>query len=158
MDSVLLIARLFFGLGLAAHGAQKLFGWFGGHGLRGTAGFFEMLGFRPGRPFALGLFGPAGPAAMVTVMTVAALTVHIRNGFFVSDNGLEVPLLYSFAALLLAFVGPGALSLDAVLGLPWLYGGGVAAAAIAAAVAIGIGVAAVRRSPASAMASQGHGA
>ena len=49
----LLVARLVLGLAMAAHGAQKLFGWFGGHGLTGTTGFMEMLGFRPARPFAL---------------------------------------------------------------------------------------------------------
>jgi len=52
MNTALLIARLFFGLGLAGHGTQKLFGWYGGHGLSGTGGFFETLGFRPGRFFA----------------------------------------------------------------------------------------------------------
>jgi putative oxidoreductase len=53
MDAGILIARLIVGLAIAAHGAQKLFGWFGGHGLKGTAGFFESLGFRPGIFFAL---------------------------------------------------------------------------------------------------------
>src|SRR5205814_7539283 len=89
MDTGLLIARLVFGLLMAAHGAQKLFGWFGGHGLAGTAGFLESLGFRPGRVFAtaaslaelaggllaaLGLLGPIGPALIVSVMIVAAMT------------------------------------------------------------------------------------
>ena len=53
MDLGLLVARLVLGPLMAAHGAQKLFGWFGGHGLSGTGGFFESLGFRPGRLFAL---------------------------------------------------------------------------------------------------------
>ena len=48
MDAALLIARLIIGLGLAAHGTQKLLGWFSGYGLKGTAGFFESIGFRPG--------------------------------------------------------------------------------------------------------------
>ena len=52
MDAGLLLARLTLGLLMAAHGSQKLFGWFGGYGLTGTAGFFEALGFRPGRLFA----------------------------------------------------------------------------------------------------------
>ena len=52
MSAALLIARLYFGLGLASHGTQKLFGWFGGHGLEATSGFFDQLGFRPGRLFA----------------------------------------------------------------------------------------------------------
>src|SRR6185436_20915718 len=87
MDAGLLIARLIVGLGLAAHGTQKLFGWFGGHGLTGTGRFFESLGFRPGRTFAFaaaageiaaglltafGLFGPLGPALMLLVMVVAS--------------------------------------------------------------------------------------
>ena len=76
----LLIARLVLGLAIAAHSTQKLFGWFGGYGLAGTGGYFENLGFRPGRLFAaaaalseitggvlvaLGLFGPIGPALMI---------------------------------------------------------------------------------------------
>ena len=52
MDAGLLLARMVLGLLMAAHGAQKLFGWFGGYGLAGTGGFFESLGFRPGRFFA----------------------------------------------------------------------------------------------------------
>ena len=74
----LLVARMVLGLLIAAHGAQKLFGWFGGYGLAGTGGFFEQLGFRPGRFFAatagttevvggllvaFGLLGPIGPGA-----------------------------------------------------------------------------------------------
>ena len=77
MDTGLLIARLVFGSVMAAHGAQKLFGWFGGHGIAGTGNFFDSLGFRPGRLLAVaaglgevssgllvasGLFGPVGPA------------------------------------------------------------------------------------------------
>src|SRR5258706_4134364 len=96
MNEGLLIARLVLGLLMAAHVAQRLFGWFGGHGLAGTAGFFESLGFRPGRLFAtaaalgevgsgllvtLGLLGPIGPALMLSVMIVAA-SVHWPNGVF----------------------------------------------------------------------------
>src|SRR5919202_2598079 len=93
----LLIARLAVGLGIASHGAQKLFGWFGGYGLKGTGGFLESLGFRPGSLYAaaaglgefggglliaLGLFGPVGPALVIAVMTVASLTAHRGKGFF----------------------------------------------------------------------------
>src|SRR5437870_9608142 len=109
MNTVLLIARLFFGLGLAAHGSQKLFGWFAGHGLTATGGFFESLGFRPGRFFAtaaalgetvggvllaIGLFGPVGPALMFLVMIVAS-SLHVRNGFFATNDGIELPVLYA---------------------------------------------------------------
>jgi putative oxidoreductase len=127
----LLIGRLVVGLGLAAHGAQKLFGWFGGHGLDGTGGYFESLGFRPGRLFAtlagfgefsggvlvaLGLLGPVGPALMFAVMLVAMMQ-HWQNGFFAMNDGIELPLLYATAGVALAFTGPGMYSLDAVLGL-----------------------------------------
>jgi len=134
MDTGLLIARMVFGLLMAAHGAQKLFGWFGGYGLAGTAGFFEQLGFRPGKLFAgaaagtetvagllvaFGLLGPLGPALIVSVMIVAAATVHWQHGLFASNNGIEVPLLYGVAALTLALTGHGAFSLDAALALTW---------------------------------------
>ena len=127
----LLIARLVIGLGMAVHGAQKLFGWFGGHGLQGTGGFFETMGFRPGRTFAflagagelagglltaLGLLGPIGPALMLLVMVVAIVAVHWKHGFLAANNGFELPLLYAAAALVLAFSGPGAYAVDAWLG------------------------------------------
>jgi putative oxidoreductase len=134
MDTGLLIARMVFGLLMAAHGTQKLFGWFGGYGLAGTAGFFEQLGFRPGKLFAgaaagtetvagllvaFGLLGPLGPALIVSVMIVAAATVHWQHGLFASNNGIEVPLLYGVAAVTLALTGFGAFSLDAALALTW---------------------------------------
>ncbi|PYR53739.1 MAG: DoxX family protein, partial [Acidobacteria bacterium] len=124
------------GLLMAAHGAQKLFGWFGGYGLAAVSGYFESLGFRPGRFFAtaaslaefsgglllvLGLFGPIGPALMVSVMIVAAISVHWQNGLFAMSNGIEVPLLYATGATALALTGPGGYSLDAWLGLAPLW-------------------------------------
>src|ERR1051325_7757744 len=104
MDTALLIGRLFFGLGIAAHGAQKLFGWFGGYGLAGTGGFFGRLGFVPGPLFAagavlgesvgdalvvLGLLRPIGPALVLLVTLVATIVVHLKNGFFVTKNRAE---------------------------------------------------------------------
>src|ERR1700676_3459944 len=103
----LLIVRLVVGLGFAAHGAQKLFGSFGGYGLAGTGGFFETIGFRPGKLFAgaaglaefvgglllvLGLGGPIAPMLIIATMVVAILAVHAPHGFFASNNGYELPL------------------------------------------------------------------
>jgi putative oxidoreductase len=127
----LLIGRLVVGLGIAAHGAQKLFGWFGGSGPTGTARYFESLGYEPGRPFALlagigeftsgllvalGLLGPVGPGLMLSVMLVA-MTQKRHNGFFAMNDGLELPLLYAAAAVALAFTGYGQYALDTALGL-----------------------------------------
>ncbi len=158
MDSGLLIARLVLGLALAAHGAQKLFGWFGGYGLKGTGGFFEQLGFRPGALFATlaglgefggglltaaGLLGPVGPALIVLVMLVAIVSVHAPNGFFATANGIEMPLMNVAGALAIAFAGPGGYALDRVLGLldlsrPAIIWPVLAAAVVAAFVTLGM--------------------
>ena len=127
----LLVVRVVVGLIMAAHGASKLLGWFGGYGLRGTGEFFVQLGFQPGRAFAaaaslseiisgllvaLGFLGPIGPALMVSVMIVATLTVHLGQGLF-APKGIEVPLLYAAAAFGLALTGFGEYSVDAMLGV-----------------------------------------
>ncbi len=133
MEIGLLLLRVTIGLTLAAHGAQKLFGWFGGYGLDATGQFFEGLGFRPGRRhafmagavevgggllLALGLLTPLGGALAASVMLVAAVTAHLKNGFFATGGGYEYNLVLGVAALALAFTGPGAISIDALLGLP----------------------------------------
>jgi len=128
----ILVARVVIGLAMASHGAQKLFGWFGGYGLHGTGEFMVQLGFRPGRAFAtaaalgefaggllvaLGFLGPVGPALMIAVMIVAMISVHWSNGFFATNNGIELPLLYATAAFAIALSGYGPYSLDTVFGL-----------------------------------------
>jgi putative oxidoreductase len=158
----LLLVRLVLGLLMAAHGTQKLLGWFGGYGIAGTAGFFEQLGFRPGRFFAttaavseivsgvlmaLGLFGPVGPALMVSVMIVAAVSVHWQHGIFATSNGIELTLLYAAGAFALALTGPGRFSLDAVLQLEWLSAPTFAAVALGIGIVGGIANLAARRVP-----------
>ena len=145
----LLVGRVVIGLLMAAHGAQKLFGWFGGHGLHGTGEFMVQLGFRPGRVFAaaaglgevaggllvaLGFLGPVGPALLIAVMVVAMLTVHWHNGVFAMRNGVELPLLYAIAAVVFAVVGYGRFSLDEALGIASLW------PATLTWVAIGVGI------------------
>jgi len=160
MHEGLFIVRVVAGLVMAAHGSQKLFGWFGGYGLDGTGGFFESLGFRPGRLFAtaaglsefvggaliaLGFLGPVGPALVLAVMIVAAVTVHWRNGLFATTNGIEVPLLYGIIAVLLALSGPGAYSLDALFGLTAFWTPELSWAALLVGIAGGVANVAARR-------------
>ena len=155
-----LVLRLVIGTLMMGHATQKLFGWLGGYGLTGTAGFFEQLGFHPGRLFAtvaslgelvsgllvtLGLFGPVGPALMISVMLVAILTVHLPNGLFAATNGVEVPLLYATAALGLALTGFGAWSLDAALGIGSLWTPALTLAVLVGGVVGAIGNLALRR-------------
>ena len=153
MSIGLLVLRLIVGLTLAAHGAQKLFGWFGGYGLEGTGQFLEQLGFRPGRRqaalagvaeagggllLASGFLTPFAAAAIVAVMIVAAVSVHLPKGFFAHLGGYEYTLVLGTAALAIAFTGPGPVSLDQALGIDWsgnAWGlGALVAGAIGAAV------------------------
>lgn len=160
MVIALLIARLLLGGALFAHGAQKLFGWFGGYGIKGTGGFFETIGFRPGALFAaaaglgeagggiltaLGLGGPIGPALIIMVMIVAILSIHIKNGFWQSANGYELNLANITAALILMFVGFGPLSLDTVLGIDGVWNDTLRWAVLGVAVVLALGNMAVRR-------------
>jgi putative oxidoreductase len=134
VDVGLLVLRLVLGATFVAHGAQKLFGSFGGPGLKGTAASFEQLGIRPGRPMALlaslaefvggilvavGFLTPLAAVALTAVMVVAVLTVHLKNGFFAQNGGYEFNLALAGMALTLLLAGAGALSLDGVLGILW---------------------------------------
>jgi putative oxidoreductase len=147
MNAGLLVIRVVFGALMAAHGSQKLFGWFGGYGLAGTGGFFEQLGFRPGRLFAalagvtetfsgllfaIGFLEPLAAMGIISVMIVAIGSVHWGNGLFAATNGVEVPLLYSTAAAAVALTGPGAYSVDAIFGLAPYWTPAVGLLAIAA--------------------------
>lgn len=121
-----LVLRAPVGLVLAAHGSQKLFGWFGGYGLEGTGQWLASVGFEPGFLMAL-LAGSAEffggialivgllvrPAALLVAFTMLmAMTVHIGNGLFVSNNGYEYALVLLAATLALLFQGAGVLSVD----------------------------------------------
>lgn len=162
LDLGLLIARLIVGLLVAAHGAQKLFGWFGGYGLQATGDFFGKLGFQPGRLFAttaglgelvsglliaLGFLGPVGPAILLAVMIVAALSVHWQNGLFATSNGIELPLLYGTAAVRFALAGPGRYSLDEMFGIRFAWTPTAIWSALAVGLVGGIANLALRRKP-----------
>lgn len=126
----LLALRVPVGIILAAHGAQKLFGWFGGYGLEGTGQWLESIGLVPGLLMAL-LAGSAEffggillilglltrPAALVSAFTmiVAIFSVHIDHGLFMSNNGYEFALALFAATLALTFQGAGRVSVDNVI-------------------------------------------
>ncbi|MCP3741688.1 DoxX family protein [Rossellomorea sp. BNER] len=126
----LLIIRLVVGLTFAAHGTQKLFGWFGGHGLQGTGGFFESIGIKPGRTMAfmagiselvaglllaLGFLTPIAALLFVATMLVAMVKVHMPNGYWATSNGYEYNLLLIVVAVGIALIGAGPYSIDAIL-------------------------------------------
>ena len=132
MSIGLLLLRVIVGGLFVGHGTQKLFGWFGGHGLDGTGAWMESLGFRRGRVWAaigglaeslgglllaLGFLTPLAAAAIVGVMTTATMAVHLRNGVWNTNGGYELPLVYAAAATAIAFMGPGAYSVDRLIGL-----------------------------------------
>lgn len=132
LDIALLLLRLTVGLSLFAHGAQKLFGWFGGGGLAATAGGFDSIGFRPGRVsavlaglgeagggllLALGLFTPLGGAAAASTMLVAG-SMHTAAGFFGGNGGFELPMTFGLVAVALTIGGPGRLSIDNTMNYP----------------------------------------
>jgi putative oxidoreductase len=146
-----LILRLALGGLLAGHGAQKLFGSFGGPGLEGTAGFMESLGLKPGSRWAtlaglsefgggtltaLGLGGPLGPLGIIAAMTMAATKVHADKPIWATEGGAELPVTNIAAATALMMDGPGKVSLDEALGIRvpgWIAPLGLAAIALTVA-------------------------
>ncbi|GBD08001.1 Putative oxidoreductase MhqP [Candidatus Thermoflexus japonica] len=134
LDLGLAILRVLIGLLFAGHGAQKLFGGFGGHGLNGTAAWLESLNIRPGRPWALllglgefvgGLFlalGLATPWAILPLLAsqlVALIRVHAPKGLWIDRGGFEYNLVLIALSAFFGFYGAGAYSADAWLGWVW---------------------------------------
>ena len=130
MSYGILLLRVVIGCTMAAHGTQKLFGWFGGPGLAGTRGWLGSMGFRmaalmallvtaaetSGVLFALGLFTPFVAAVIATGLVVAIGSVHWKNGFFNGNSGIEFPLALATVAVAVAATGPGRFSIDRALG------------------------------------------
>src|SRR5262245_17699335 len=153
MDLGLLILRLVVGLLFAGHGAQKLFGAFGGGGLERTAGMFDSIGLRPGvlaAPtagtaefaggllIALGLFTPFAAAALIAVTTAAVITVHAPNGIWNTNQVYEYNLVLTSAVFALSAIGSGAWSLDNAFGFD-LHGAIWALGALAVGLVGGLG-------------------
>ena len=148
VDVALLVLRIVVGLTLAGHGAQKLFGSFGGQGLDATGQMFESIGLRPGwlharvagsaelvggAMLAAGLLVPFAAAAVIGVMTAAVLSVHLKNGLWNTNKGYEYNLLIAAVAFALAGIGAGSASLDNALNLD-VAGTGWAVGALVAGV------------------------
>jgi putative oxidoreductase len=127
----ILVLRVVLGLMMAAHGAQKLFGWWNGPGLKGVYGWLGSMRFRGGwlpvvllvaaelgggGLLALGLLTPFAAVAIVAAMTVAIALVHWQKGFFNTNGGYELNLLIAASAVALAALGGGRFSLDRALG------------------------------------------
>jgi putative oxidoreductase len=153
MEVGLLVIRVVVGLLFVGHGAQKLFGMFGGHGIAGTGEYFDSLGLRPGTAaaiaagaveivggalLALGFMTPLAAALLIATMCVAIVTVHRGSGLWLTNGGIEYNLVLMAVVFGVTAIGPGQWSLDDVIGLD-LAGVGWGLAALAAgAVAAGL--------------------
>lgn len=124
------IIRIILGLTFVGHGAQKLFGWFGGGGVKGTGKFFESIGIKPGTAmaalaglsefgggllFALGLITPIAALLIIGPMLMAIIKVHAANGFWSSNGGMEYNLVIIAVAVGVAMTGAGSYSIDAMI-------------------------------------------
>jgi putative oxidoreductase len=131
MSYGLLLLRVVLGLTMSAHGAQKLFGWFGGPGMKGTVGICTNLGYRwpflmagslalaefgGGLSLATGFLTPLGAFAVTVVMLNAVYLIHWSKGFFNGDGGYEFNLLIASAAVAVAATGPGRFAIDHAIG------------------------------------------
>lgn len=125
----LLLIRLVIGLAFIGHGAQKLFGWFGGYGPKGTGSWMESMGMKPGVAmavmagvlelvggllFATGFLTPVAAVLIAATMLGAIIKVHAPNGFWATANGIEFPLTVLVVAVGVALTGAGSISLDAL--------------------------------------------
>jgi putative oxidoreductase len=149
MDLGRTVLRFVVGPLFVGHGTQKLFGWFGGHGLDGTGGFFESLGLKPGKRHAtaagaaetaggalltLGALTPVASGLITGTMITAIRKAHADKGPWVSNGGYEYNLTIIAAMLALTEAGPGRPSVDESA-FPWLKGNGIALAQFAVAAA-----------------------
>jgi putative oxidoreductase len=152
----LLFLRVVIGLVFFAHGSQKLLGWFGGSGLKGTRDWLDSMNFRlpavmalmvavsesSGLLFALGLLTPFAALLMTSAMFVAVASVHWKNGFFNGAQGFEFNLSLIAAAVAVSATGPGRFSLDRLIGWDdnlgglWWGVGVLVAAALGAALTL----------------------
>ena len=154
MDLGLFIIRVVVGLLMAAHGTQKLLGWFGGKGLAPTAAWFGSIGFHPGRTmaviasateigagllFAIGLLTPLA-AAGITGTLVVAMYTHRDHGLWNANGGFELALLYTAVAVGVALTGAGRYSLDHALDVPHVTDTGLAGVVIAISVVLSLAV------------------
>ncbi|HEX6655783.1 MAG TPA: DoxX family protein [Candidatus Limnocylindria bacterium] len=153
VDFGLFIVRVSVGLVFAAHGAQKLFGWWGGPGMDRWTGLMEGMGVRPPRLWAtvsalnelagglllaIGLLTPLAAAVLVAQSAVIIARMHWAKGFWNTNGGYEYPLVLGAVALGVAFSGPGAWSLDELMPLGLLYQPIVIWVAVAVALAVGL--------------------
>lgn len=140
VDTAFFILRLVAGLTIAAHGAQKLFGWFDGPGRANWEQGLEKQGLKPARiwaytnilgelggglSLAFGFLTPLGAAGVFGAMFMAIASAHWKNGFFNSKRGIEFPLALLAMATAIGIAGPGLISLDQLFGIvlpyPWLF-------------------------------------